>query len=52
MADDSPAIPSEDSETFEVLPTDALLCFLRRLAQEEAEERKTTRLERDNHGDE
>lgn len=52
MADDYIAIAGEDGETFEILPTDALLSFLQRMAEDEAEERETTLLEHDNHGDE
>lgn len=52
MADDFLTIVSEDGGTFEVLPTDALLRFLQRMAQEKAEERETPRLDHYYHGDE
>lgn len=44
MADEYIAITSEDGETFEFLPTDALLGFLQRMAEDEAEERGATGL--------
>lgn len=33
-------VTGQDGETYEVLPTDALLSFLQRLAEDETEEQK------------
>lgn len=44
MADEYIAITSEDGETYEFLPTDALLSFLQRMAEDEAEKQEITHL--------
>ena len=41
MADEYIYVAGQDGEIYEVLPTDALLSFLQRLAEDETEERGT-----------
>ena len=52
VIDDYIAVTSEDGETYEFFPTDALLSFLQRMAEGEAEEQKLALFEHIRNGEE
>lgn len=49
MANEYIYVTGQDGEIYEVRPTDALLSFLQRLAEDEVEEQKAEACEQDSH---